>query len=54
MKNYCLACSKHTNNVGSWSTTMANKVMRIKSKCDVCLSDKSRFVKENHSKNNGR
>ena len=43
MKTYCLACRKH--NVGSWNTTMTNKVVRYKSKCGVCLSDKSRINK---------
>ena len=25
MRTYCFACRKHTNNVGSWSTTMTNQ-----------------------------
>ena len=53
MKTYCLACRKHTNNVGSWNTTMTNKVIRNKSKCGVCLSDKSRSMKQNHNKKSG-
>ena len=35
MKTYCLACRKHTNNVGSWNTTIINKVIRNKSKCGL-------------------
>ena len=54
MRTYCLACRKHTNNGGSWNTTMTNKVIRNKSKCGVCLSDKSRFVKQNHDKKSGQ
>ena len=54
MRTYCLACRKHTNNGGSWNTTMTNKVIRNKSKCDVCFSDKSRFVKQNHDKKSGQ
>ena len=50
MKTYCLACRKHTYNVGSKDTTMTNKVIRNKSKCGVCFSDKSRFMKQNHNK----
>ena len=47
---YCLDCKKHTNNMASRSTTMTNKVFRQKSKCSVCLTDKSRFLKQDHSK----
>ena len=50
MKTYRLACRKHTNNVGSWNITMTNKVIRNKSKCGVCLSDKARFIKQKHNK----
>ena len=46
MRTCCLACRNHTNNVGSWNTTMTNKVIRNKSKYGVCLSDKSTFMKE--------
>ena len=49
MKAYCLACRKHTNNVASCNRTMTNKVIRKKSKCGVCLSDKSRFIKQKHN-----
>ena len=45
MKPYCLACRKHTNNVGLWNTTMKNKVITNKSKCCAFLYDKSRFMK---------
>ena len=54
MKTYCLACRKHTNNVGSWNTTMTNKVIRNRSNCCVCLSDKSRFMKQKQNKKSGR
>ena len=50
MRTYCLACRKHTNNVGSRNITMKNKVIRNKSKCGICLSDKSRFLKQKHNK----
>ena len=40
MRTYCLACRKHTNNVGPWNTTITNEVIRNKSKCGKCLSDK--------------
>ena len=48
MRTYRLACRKHTNNVGIRNTTMTNKVIRNKSKY-VCLSDKSRFLKQKHN-----
>ena len=41
LKTYCLACRKHTNNIGSKTLTMTNKVIRGKSRCSECLSDKS-------------
>ena len=53
MRTYCLACGKHTNNVGSWNTTMTNKAIRNKSKYGLCLSDKSRFMKQKHNKESG-
>ena len=49
MRTYCLARRKYTNNVGLRNTTMTNKVIKNKSKC-VCLSDKSRFLKQKHNK----
>ena len=49
LKTYCLACRKHTDNIGSQKVTMTNKVIRNKSKC-ICLSDKSKFMKQNHNK----
>ena len=47
---YYLGCKKHTNNMALRNITMANKVLRQKSKCNVCLSDKSRFLKQDQSK----
>ena len=48
--NYCLSCKKHTNNMASRNITMTDKVLRQNSKCSVCLSDKPRFLKQDHSK----
>ena len=50
MRTYCLACRKHTNDVALRNTTITNKVIRNESKCGVCLSDKSRFMKQKHKK----
>ena len=33
---------------------MTNKVIRNKSKCGECLSDKSRFMKQNYNKKSGQ
>ena len=54
MKTYCLACRNGTNNVGSWKTTMTNNLIRNKSKCGVCFSDKSRYIKQKHNKKSGQ
>ena len=52
--NYCLACRKHPNNFGLKKVTVTNKVIRIKPKCGICLSDKSRFLKQKHNKKCGQ
>ena len=46
LKTYCLACREHTGNIGSRKVTVTNKVIRDKSRCSQCLSDKSRFMKQ--------
>ena len=43
LRTYRLACRKHTNNIASRKVTMTNRVVRDKSRCDECLSGKSRF-----------
>ena len=50
LETYCLACRKHTNNIASRKVTMTNKVVRDKSRCGKCLSDKSRFMKQELTK----
>ena len=50
LTTYCLACRKHTNNIGSRKVTMANKVVRDKSLCCECFSDKSRYFRQKHNK----
>ena len=49
LRTYCLACRKHRNNITSRKVTMTNKVIRNKSRCSECLSDKSRFMKQKHN-----
>ena len=48
-----LACRKHTNNIASRKVTVTNKVVREKSRCGECLSDKSRFLKQKPNKKSG-
>ena len=50
LRTYCLACRKHTDNIDLRKVTMANKVIRYKSRCSKCLPDKSRFMKQKHNK----
>ena len=50
LRTYCLACREHKNNIGSKKVTMTNKVIRDKSRCAQCLSDKSMFMKQNRDK----
>ena len=50
LKIYYLGCKEHTGNTGSKKVTMANKVIRDKSSCAKCFSEKSRFLKQKHKK----
>ena len=50
LKTYCLACREHTDNIGSKGVTITNKIIRDKSRCAQCLSDKSRFMKQKLNK----
>ena len=50
LRTCSLACRKHTNNIGSKTVTMTNKVFTDKSRCGECLSDKSRFMKQKLNK----
>ena len=45
LRTYCLFCKKHFDNYGSKNVSMTIKVIRNKSRCSVCLNDKSRFMK---------
>ena len=49
LKTYCLACKKHTHNYGPKNVSMTNKVIRNKSRCSICLNDKSRFMKQKNN-----
>ena len=50
LRDYCLACKKHKNNIASRRVPMTYKVIRDKSRCAECLSDTSRFMKQKQYK----
>ena len=43
---YCLGCKDFTHNFRAQKVKMINKVLREKSDCVVCRSNKSRFLKQ--------
>ena len=43
--NCCFGCKGYAKNFGPQEVTMTNKVLREKSHCAVCRSNKSRFLK---------
>ena len=43
---YCLGCKDYTHNFRPEKVKMTNKVLREKSCCVVCRSNKSRFLKQ--------
>ena len=48
---YCLGCKDLTHNFNPQEVKMTNKVLREKSNCVVCRSNKSRFLKQKHDNN---
>ena len=48
---YCLGCKDFTHNFRPQEVKMTNKVLREKSNCVVCQSNKSRFLKQKHNSN---
>ena len=43
---YCFGCKDYTKNFRPEKVKMTNKVVREKSHCIVCWSNKSRFLKQ--------
>ena len=43
---YCFGCKEYTKKFRPQEVKMADKVLREKSHCVVCLSNKSRFLKQ--------
>ena len=50
MESYCLKCRKYTKNINSQVSRTSNGKTMILSKCAICNSKKSRFIKEQEAK----
>ena len=48
---YCLGCKYFIYNFRPQEVKMANKVLRGKSNCVLCQSNKSKFLKQKHNNN---
>ena len=50
MKSYCLKCIKHTDNINPTASNTSNGRTMVLSKCAICSSKKSRFIKSQEAK----
>ena len=50
MKSYCLKCRKHTEKANLKVSKTSNCRTMILSKCAICSSTKSRFIKSQEAK----
>ena len=50
MKSYCLKCRKDTENINPRFSNTSNGRTTILSKCAICGSKKSRFIKNQEAK----
>ena len=50
MKSYCLKCWKDTKNINQRVSNTSNGEKMILSKCEICGSKKSRFIKNQEAK----
>ena len=50
MKTYCLKCKKDTENIDPKISPTSNGKSMILSKCAICGSKKSRFIKNHEAK----
>ena len=50
MKTYCLKCKTNTDNIDPKMVETKNNRLLMQSKCSVCGTKKSRFVKEQVAK----
>ena len=50
MKPYCLKCKKNTENINPRVSKISNGRTKVLSKCAICDSKKSRFIKNQEAK----
>ena len=50
MSSYCLKCKKNTENINPRVSKTSNGKIMLLSKCAICGSKKSRFIKKTRSK----
>ena len=50
MKSYCLKCRKDTENINPRVSETSNNRTMVLSKCAICESKKSRFIKNKEAK----
>ena len=50
MKSYCLKCKKDTENINPKVPKTSNNRIIVLSKCAICGSKKSRFIKNQEAK----
>ena len=46
MESYCLKCKKYTKNINPQISSTSNAKLKILSKCAICGSKKSKFIKK--------
>ena len=50
MESYCLKCRKYTENINPQVSSTSNGRTMILSKCAICNSKKSKFIKNQEAK----
>ena len=50
MESYCLKCKKYTKNINPQFSSTSNGKLMILSKCAICGSKKSKFIKKQEAK----
>ena len=50
MESYCLKCRKYTKNINPQLSSTSNGKTMILSKCAICNSKKSKFIKKQEAK----
>ena len=50
MESYCLKCRKYTENINPQVSSTSNGKIMILSKCAICNSKKSKFIKQQEAK----